>query len=395
MKENDRYYLFGEYKTNDENKFIGFSCYSSSSLTDWRYEGLALTPQKDGLLGPSRIGERVKVLKHPKSQRFIMLMHTDDLAYNDPVIGIAVSDRIDGEFTFKGHLLFQGEKLRKWDMGTFVDADGTAYILFHEGDIYQLSDDYLSVEKKIVTNIASGGESPAMFKSNDTYFLLFSNKTSWERNDNYYLTATSINGPWTYQGLFCPEGTLTYNSQCSFVFEYEAPNGKKTPIYMGDRWSFPRQESSATQVWLPIEVNDGQMAIANYMEMWDIDSFSEVEIQAEHPLNFGSNGKGKSVAIDFRGKQVLVYGNSSKHGGYAEFKLYNYSGKMIHSSVIDFYSLVENRGLRYISPEIEFSEYYLEITVMGTNGIWFKKSGEQFGSDDYFVEVTAYHVITE
>lgn len=46
VKENDRYYLFGEYKTNDENKFIGFSCYSSSSLTDWRYEGVGTHSSK-------------------------------------------------------------------------------------------------------------------------------------------------------------------------------------------------------------------------------------------------------------------------------------------------------------------------------------------------------------
>ena len=36
-----------------------------------------------------------------------------------------------------------------WDMGTFVDENGTAYLLLHEGDIYRLSDDYLTAVEKV------------------------------------------------------------------------------------------------------------------------------------------------------------------------------------------------------------------------------------------------------
>src|SRR5690625_7491409 len=55
LKEENTYYLFGEYKTDDVNKYIGFSCYSSINLSDWNFEGLALPQQEDGLLGPNRI----------------------------------------------------------------------------------------------------------------------------------------------------------------------------------------------------------------------------------------------------------------------------------------------------------------------------------------------------
>src|SRR5699024_6621584 len=82
------FYLFGEYKTNDVNKFNGFSCYSSKDLSTWHFEGLALPPQKTGFLGPNRIGERVKVIKNEKTGKCIMLMHTDDLNYMDPHIGL-------------------------------------------------------------------------------------------------------------------------------------------------------------------------------------------------------------------------------------------------------------------------------------------------------------------
>lgn len=81
----------------------------------------------------------------------------------------------------------------------------------------------------------SHGESPAMFKKDGTYFFLFSNLTSWEKNDNFYFTAPSVKGPWTRQGLFAPEGSLTYNSQTTFVFPLKC--GEDTiPMFMGDRW---------------------------------------------------------------------------------------------------------------------------------------------------------------
>lgn len=54
LKEGDRYYLFGEYHTDTSNAFIGFSCYSSTDLMNWRFENMVLKVQPDGLLGPNR-----------------------------------------------------------------------------------------------------------------------------------------------------------------------------------------------------------------------------------------------------------------------------------------------------------------------------------------------------
>ena len=94
IKDGSRYYLFGEYKTDSANVFTGFSCYSSSDLAQWRFEGMALapkaptsSPEGDTIdpsaktkeassgavreaalrLGPDRVGERPKVLRCPKT----------------------------------------------------------------------------------------------------------------------------------------------------------------------------------------------------------------------------------------------------------------------------------------------------------------------------------------
>jgi hypothetical protein len=395
LKEDEKYYLFGEYKTDDANKYIGFSCYSSDNIADWNFEGLALQPQNEGLLGPNRIGERPKVLKNHKTGMFVMLMHTDNLKYMDPCIGVATCDSIDGTFEFQGPLLFNGEPIRRWDMGTFVDEDGTAYLLLHEGDIYRLSDDYLTAVEKVVENIAPTGESPAMFRHEENYFIMFSNKTSWERNDNYYLVSKDLHGPWKHQGLFCPEGSLTYNSQCSFVFTFEA-NGKNVPIYMGDRWSFPRQASSATQVWLPITVVGEKCLISEFWSVWDSKSISNVSIEGmEEPLEFQSNRSGESVSYLFNGSQVIVFGTSDCHGGYADFLIYDESGDHIHSAVVDFYSLVPDSKIRYVSPTFPTGSYRLKVMVTGTNGVWFKKDGTKFGSDDFYVTLQSVKICNE
>lgn len=395
LKEGDKYYLFGEYKTNDDNKYIGFSCYSSYNLSDWYFEGLALPPQENGLLGPNRIGERVKVLKNHISGTFVMLMHTDNLKYMDPCIGLATCDTIDGLFEFQGPLLFEGEPIRMWDMGTFVDEDGTGYLLLHEGIIYRLSDDYLTAVEKVAENIAPGGESPAMFRHESNYFIMFSNKTSWERNDNYYLVSNSLHGPWRNQGLFCPEGSLTYNSQCSFVISLES-DGNTVPIYMGDRWSFPRQASSATQVWLPITVTGDTFSIPEYWPIWTSESVSQVTLkEVEDSLVFRSNKGEECVSYTFEGSQILVYGTSDRHSGYAEFFIYDDTSKLIHRSIIDFYSLVPNSNLRYVSPKFLLGRYTLKVRVMGESGVWYKKDGTQYGSDNFFVTLESVKVIND
>lgn len=153
-------------------------------------------------------------------------------------------------------------------MGTFQDTDGKGYLLIHHGPVYRLSDDYRSIEAE-VAHIKGMGESPAMFKKNGVYFMLTSNLTSWEKNDNFYFTAPQIEGPWTKQGLFCPEGKLTYNSQSTFVFPLKCGNDT-IPMFMGDRWSYPHQASAATYVWMPLQVDGTKISIPEYWQAWDI-----------------------------------------------------------------------------------------------------------------------------
>ena len=69
--------------------------------------------QPDGILGPNRVGERVKVMKCPKTGEYVMFMHADDMGYKDPYIGYATCKTIDGDYQLQGPLLYQGKPVKR------------------------------------------------------------------------------------------------------------------------------------------------------------------------------------------------------------------------------------------------------------------------------------------
>ena len=379
LEHDGRYYLFGEYKTDDLNMFAGFSCYSSPDLVNWRFERIVLPRQDSGLMGPGRIGERVKVMRCPSTGMYVMYMHSDDLHYMDPHICVATSDTIDGEYTFVGGLTFRGEPIRKWDMGTFQDDDGTGYLLLHEGDIYRLSQDYLIAEECVARDIARGGESPAMLKHDGTYFLTFSHKTSWESNENFHLSAPALEGPWTYRGFFAPDGSLTCNSQCTYAFTLRSGDDV-VPVYMGDRWSFPHQASAATYVWLPLRVENDTLSM-EFWGAWDPLTCRPSELTGrETEIGFSSDKPGAGVEIPFRGTRIVLVGQSHPDGSYARVELTDAHGAVISSIYVTFYGKVPDHGYRYASPVLARGDYVLKVTVLDEVTEWSDKRGERFGS---------------
>lgn len=388
VEDGGKYYLFGEWKSDKSNAFPGFSCYSSDDLVNWKFENVVLKVQPDGILGPNRVGERVKVMKCPRTGEYVMYMHADDMEYKDPYIGYATCKTICGDYKLRGPLLYKGQPVRRWDMGTFQDTDGKGYLLIHHGPVYRLSDDYRSVEAE-VAYIKGSGESPAMFKKDGMYYMLYSNLTSWEKNDNFYFTAPKIEGPWTKQGLFCPEGRLTYNSQSTFVFPLKQGNDT-IPMFMGDRWSYPHQASAATYVWMPLQVEGTRLFIPEYWQCWDVKTLQPVNILKggkKLGRSWRSNLKGDVLTVPFKGTYAAVVGESNPHGGYARVSVLNAVKDTVYSSLVDFYSKYPEKAIRIMTPEMPESDYTLVIEVTGISPVWTDKTKAIYGSDDIFVTI--------
>ena len=386
IKDGDKYYLFGEYKTDSANVFTGFSCYSSDDLCNWQFERIAFSQQKDGRMGPERVGERPKVLKCPATGEYVMLMHSDNLRYKDPCVCYATSKTVNGEYTFQGPLLYKGQPIRRWDIGSFMDDDGQGYLLVHHGYIYRLAPDFHSADSCLMSGLKGTGESPAMFKKDGIYYWLSSHTTSWERNDNMYFTSKSLSGPWNDGGEFAPKGSLTWNSQCSFVLVL--PDG--TPMYMGDRWSFPRQQSSATYVWLPMQANGNDLMIPDYWETWNPASVSRLNLATQHIADGWTGEKpGDTYTQKISGGQrIAIYGTTDSQSGYAEISIKDNKGREIFTTSIDFYSKTPATGLRWVSPQFPQGDYTLEVRVSDMKPNWTDKTKTQYGSTGYQVKIT-------
>ncbi len=391
IRDGGRYWLFGEYKSDTSNAFPGFGCYSSDDLVNWTFERVVLPVQKDGILGPNRVGERVKVMRCPKTGEYVLFAHADDMGYKDPHTAIATCNTVNGDYQLKGTLQYNGQPIKRWDIGVFQDEDGTGYLLAHHGPIYRLSDDYLSVDT-MIANVKGMGESPTMFKKNGIYYLLTSNLTSWERNDNYYFTATNIAGPWKRQGLFCPEGTLTWNSQATFVLML--PDG--TPMYMGDRWSYPHQASCATYVWLPMQVDGERLSIPEYWQAWSPQTIRPSDIlkaaKKRKVLTLNSNQLGKVVRLKFKGTHAALTGKTDCHGGYARVSVTDDTGRVVYSSLVDFYSKVEQDGIRVVTPQLPYGNYTLSVEVTGARSNWSDKRKSLYGTDDCRVQTDSVYI---
>jgi len=408
VKDNSRYYLFGEAHTDTSNAFVGFNCYSSSDLYNWKFESVALPVQESGKLGPNRVGERPKVMKCTTTGEYVMYMHVDTLGYVDQFVGYATSKNITGPYTFEGPLLFNGKPIKKWDMGTFQDKDSSGYVLLHGGDIYKLSDDYHSVSEQVNKAMTPGFESPSIFRKDSLYYFLGSDLTSWERNDNYYFTATSLSGPWTRRGNFAPTGTLTWNSQTTFVLPIVGSK-ETTYMFMGDRWAFPKQASAATYVWQPLTVSGYSLSIPKYHEAWQVNTAtgvsSDITVDEKVIQNTdkriiysgkwqqdtltvkSSDEKDASFSIKFNGKQVGWYGLACPNGGYAHATLRNSKGKAVLSSIIDMYSKYPVANLKFLSPVLPKESYTLTVSVMAERGNWSDKRKNLYGSTGYFVSL--------
>lgn len=409
VKDKGRYYLFGELHTDTSNAFAGFSCYSSMDLYNWKFESIALPVQDSGKLGPSRVGERPKVMKCPVTGEYIMYMHVDTLGHVDQFVGYATSNNINGPYTYHGPLLFDGRPIRKWDMGTFQDKDGAGYVLLHGGDIYKLNDDYKTIAEHVCKSFTNGFESPAIFRKDSLYYFLGSHLTSWERNDNDYYTATSLKGPWIKRGMFCPEGSLTWNSQTTFVLPVEG-SIDTTWMFMGDRWSFPKQASAATYVWQPLTIEGTAISIPNYREAWKVNTstgiastvqtgYKEINNKERSLITYSgkwmndtlsmisSDQKDASFTVKFTGTRVGFYGLARPDGGYAGVAIRNNKGKTVLSSIVDMYCKYSQQSLRFLSPMLKKDNYTLIVSVMGEHGNWSDKKKNVYGSSGNFVSL--------
>lgn len=266
IKVGATWYGFGENKTAG-SAFQSISCYSSTDLAHWAYQGAALTRQSTGDLGPNRVVERPKVIHNATTGKYVMYLHIDDASYGEAKVGVATGDTPCGAYAYRGSFRPLGYQSR--DLGLFQDTDGTGYLLTEDRAsglrIDRLSADYLQVASSVA--LFGSYEAPAMVRTGGRYYLLGSHLTGWSANDNVYASATSPAGPWSAFRSLAPVGTSTYASQTANIITVQGSAGT-TFVYAGDRWISTDLGNSAL-IWLPLTISGGTMTLG-WQNSWSL-----------------------------------------------------------------------------------------------------------------------------
>jgi hypothetical protein len=304
IKVCDTFYLHGEYflSTTTDNDFNGFSMYSSKDMATWKNEGIILPQQASGsLLGPNRKGERPHIIKCPSTGEFVLYAHAADTTYQvDKEVVYATAPAVTGPYAFKGALTSTGAAsdcqvqsvppascsgsiAAHSDMSALTDGS-SAYVVTESGVVYTLASDchsWTGSKSFGAVNGDSGGiEAPTVFKAGSTFYWIGSSKTGWRANDDFYSTATSMAGPWTYQGFLAPEGKLTWMTQSTWVMPIVGSSGT-TYVYWGDHWygnqdtTHPGQHNNlATYVFQPLVFSSSStplISLPTYHVSWKLD----------------------------------------------------------------------------------------------------------------------------
>jgi len=277
LNYNGTYYLFGEIKKGKTHLVPnqswedyrvdagGISCYSSKDLIHWKYEGIALAPNKTDSTSDihiSKVVERPKVIYNKLTKKFVMWMHIDKEDYSYAHQGVAISTNPLGPYKYLKSVQPNGQQSR--DMSVFQDDNGKAYLIYSSDNnntmqICELSDDYLSPTKNYIHILENQRrEAPAMFKHDGKYYLITSLCSGWDPNAAILSVADSVMGNWTQQGNPCvgKDSATTFNSQSTYVL----PLGNGKFIFMADRWNKTNLEDSR-YLWLPIIFKDGKVEI--------------------------------------------------------------------------------------------------------------------------------------
>lgn len=317
------YYWYGEQRpgaTSDRKSQDGVNCYSSTNLSNWKFEGLVLSVDdvKGSDIERGCIIERPKVIYNDSTGNFVMWFHLElkDQGYGAARAAVAVSKSPTGPFKLvnSGRVNagywpenlsdedrmaeYDTEKLEWWtpewreavdkglftkrdfdggqmsrDMTLFVDDDGKAYHIYSSEEnltlqIAELADDYLSHTGRYA-RVAPGGhnEAPAIMKRDGRYWMITSGCTGWKPNEARMHTATNIFGPWEQLPNPCrgPECELTFGGQSTFILPIHGVDGAY--MIMFDRWR-PENLLDSRYVWLPIDFDQNGVPVIDWIESW-------------------------------------------------------------------------------------------------------------------------------
>lgn len=270
-----RYYLYGTSygDTNGLTYTNRYLVYSSPDLAAWTLEGDLIDSLPRGLF------YRPYIAYNAKRRKYVLWFNWYPKLW-EAKYGVAESDTPQGPYHIVKDEVALGFE-QPGDLGLFVDDDGTAFLTYtsikndHGVTVEQLDENYTASTKKNCGAIAVDCESPAMFKRQGLYYLLFDNTCFFCPAGSGARVYTSQNplGPWTERGNInrSKDGRTLITAQQTHIARLPSPTGD-VYLWMGDRWSSSPDGSKAHdfQYWSsPLKFKeDGMIEVLSWENEW-------------------------------------------------------------------------------------------------------------------------------
>lgn len=285
-----KYYWYGvHYKEADEYRndpsvtrtrstFQSVTCYSSTDLVNWHFEGDVLTTQEIMKERPTW-GGRLGVAYIKELNKYALIIQ-----HGGQVL-ITVADKPTGEFKWHQEISMKDMigTTNTGDQTVFTDEDtGKSYLIYSYGrgrnKIYVSQ---IGVKDGLVnlldcTQVYQGEsrEGNCLFKYKGRYYMCASNIYGWDASYAYYLVADNIRGPYK------PANQMQIMSGCADDYAHITQTGffytikgtkQETVLYCGDRWADFAGNGLGYNQWVPLSF-DGQSPYFNSLSSWNLNA---------------------------------------------------------------------------------------------------------------------------
>ena len=289
QKFGDTYYAYG-FTTRNQPEQFATTIYSSDDLVAWSRR--AYIPVNKTLDGPL-YGEAISlwyVVYNNKTKLYMGYGADYGKSINvyssakpiGPFLYVRNFSTVypyAGAYTGAGDILIYTEGFDAYMIYNSMPAANTWSSQHRFTYIYKLNEAWDDIIVASLVNTTAVMEGLWLFKRQGTYFLLGSHLSGYAPNDNFYLTATAIKGPWTNRGLIAPNGTKTYDSQ---TFQGLTVSGSKGDVfaYIGHRYlpcgpppvGCDGPFTNASNIWLPLEFSGDLLSTPlTYRDEWILD----------------------------------------------------------------------------------------------------------------------------
>ncbi|TDH28715.1 beta-xylosidase [Segetibacter sp. 3557_3] len=287
----EKYYWYGvHYKeaeayrsnpsiTHPRTNFAAVTCYTSTDLVSWTFEGNVLTKEELDAHGRTFWVGRLGVAYVKELKKYAMLVQ-----HGNQVL-ITVSDSPGGPFTWHQRISMQ-EMIgtpNTGDQTVFTDEDsGKSYLVYSYGQgrnkIYVSE---IGVKDGMVNLLdctrifqGAGREGNCMFKYKGKYYMFASNLYGWDASLAYYLVADNIRGP------YLPENNMKIINGATEDYAHVTQTGffvnvkgskQETVVYCGDRWANFAGNGLGYNQWVPLSF-DGATPYFNSLSAWKLDA---------------------------------------------------------------------------------------------------------------------------